>query len=235
MLYRAVLVAASFVAGATQVSALWPLPQNLTEGTTTLRLSPGFHITLGSNIGWNAPLDLYDAIGRTQAHLFTDNLGRLIVGRGASDADSLQSAAYLTELQLSLESGAQVNPITTESQKPLTQRDEAYTLTVPSDGSRATITANSTLGLYRGLTTFQQLWYEYQGTIYAYNTPVQIQDQPAYVSFVMTDPGIIAHSLTALAWSAARHCAQLVRTTYSISESCLTGRQLPGVRHPSHA
>ncbi|KAI0727894.1 N-acetylhexosaminidase [Fomitopsis betulina] len=177
MLYRAVLVAASLVAGTT---ALWPLPQTLTEGTTALRLSPAFHITLGSNIGWNAPLDLYDAIGRTQAHLFTDNLGRLVVGRGASDADSLKSSASLSELQLSLGSGAQVNTITTESQKPLRERDEAYTLTVPSDGSRATITANSTLGLYRGLTTFQQLWYEYQGTVYAINAPVQIQDKPAY-------------------------------------------------------
>lgn len=195
MLYRAVLVAASLVAGATHVSALWPLPQNLTEGTTALRLSPGFHITLGSNIGWNAPLDLYDAIGRTQAHLFTDNLGRLVVGRGASDADSLKSAASLSELQLSLGSGAQVNTITTESQKPPTERDEAYTLTVPSDGSRATITANSTLGLYRGLTTFQQLWYEYQGTVYAINAPVQIQDKPAYVSLVATISGVICRSL----------------------------------------
>ncbi|KZT64170.1 glycoside hydrolase family 20 protein [Daedalea quercina L-15889] len=180
MLPRPVFVAASLLAAASRVSALWPLPQSLSEGSSALRLSPGFHITLGSSLAVDAPFDLYDAIGRTQLALFTDNLGRLVVGRGASDVDAFQGAAYLTELQLSLGSGSTVNSVATEAQKPIGERDEAYTLTVPANGSAATITATSTLGLYRGLTTFEQLWYEYQGTVYAINAPVTIEDEPAY-------------------------------------------------------
>ncbi|KAH9922897.1 N-acetylhexosaminidase [Fomitopsis serialis] len=180
MLHRVIVVAASLLAAASQVSALWPLPQSLSEGTSALRLSPGFHITLAPSIAFGAPLDLYEAIGRTQAYLFTDNLGRLVVGRGASDVAAFETAAYLTELQLALEPGSTVNTITTEAQKPIAERDEAYTLTVPANGSAAIITATSTLGLYRGLTTFGQLWYEYDGTIYAFNTPVEIEDKPAY-------------------------------------------------------
>ncbi|KZT74571.1 glycoside hydrolase family 20 protein [Daedalea quercina L-15889] len=161
------------------VSALWPLPQNLTEGTTALRLSPSFEISISSGIA-DAPQDLYDAISRTITHLFTDKLGRLVVGRGASDVSAFETAAYLPSLTLSLESGSEVLSITAEAQKPLEERDEVYTLTVPSNGTAASIIATSTLGLLRGLTTFEQLWYEYEGTIYAVNTPVEIGDAPAY-------------------------------------------------------
>ena len=173
------LALASFLSVTPLVSALWPLPRSLDEGTTALRLSPNLDIEVSSIA--NPPQDLYDAITRTRTHLFTDNLGRLVVGRGASDVSSFETAAYLSSLTLSLESGSEVLSITTEAQKPLEQRDEAYTLTVPSNGSAALITANSTLGLLRGLTTFEQLWYEYDGTIYAANTPLYVEDSPAYV------------------------------------------------------
>lgn len=179
MLHKAVVVAVSLLAAIARVDALWPLPRSLEEGTSALRLAYGFHITLSPDI-INPPLDLLEAVTRTQTYLFTDNLGRLVVGRGASDVSAFETAAYLSELTLSLEHGSTVLPITTEAQKALGDRDEAYTLTVPSNGSKATITASSTLGLLRGLTTFGQLWYEYDGTIYAVNTPVAIEDSPAY-------------------------------------------------------
>ncbi|TFY54309.1 hypothetical protein EVJ58_g8941 [Rhodofomes roseus] len=163
------------------VSALWPLPQNLTQGNTALRLSGNFDITISPGIS-EPPQDLYDAISRTRSHLFTDDLGRLVVGRGAGDVSTFETAAYLSSLTLSLEPGSSVLSITAEAQKPLEERDEAYTLTVPSNGSVASITATSTLGLLRGLTTFEQLWYEYDGTIYAVNTPIQIEDAPAYIN-----------------------------------------------------
>ncbi|KAF8551870.1 hypothetical protein OG21DRAFT_1486637 [Imleria badia] len=38
-----------------------------------------------------------------------------------------------------------------------------YVSTIPADRGAAVLTANSTLGLYRGLTTFGQLWYYYGG------------------------------------------------------------------------
>ncbi|KAI0927724.1 hypothetical protein AcV5_008183 [Taiwanofungus camphoratus] len=179
MMHKATLVAAAFFALFHSADALWPLPRSLEEGTTALRLSGVFHIAISPDIH-NPPQDLWDAIGRTQQYLFTDNLGRLVVGRGASDVSAFEQASYLSELTLSLAPGSTVLSITEEAQKPLEQRDEAYNLTVPSDGSAATITATSTLGLFRGLTTFGQLWYEYDGTIYAVNTPVTIEDYPAY-------------------------------------------------------
>jgi hexosaminidase len=65
----------------------------------------------------------------------------------------------------------------------LEDRVEAYSLTVPEDGSAATLKASSTLGLLRGLTTFGQLWYEFDDVIYTLETPLQIEDSPAYVCF----------------------------------------------------
>jgi hypothetical protein len=75
---------------------------------------------------------------------------------------------------------------------PLAQRDEAYNLSVPADGSGAVLSARTTLGLFRGLNTFTQLWYYYAGdgddagacagaVVYTLSAPVAIQDSPAYV------------------------------------------------------
>jgi hexosaminidase len=84
-------------------------------------------------------------------------------------------------LELSLVDGAAVKSITEESQKEITSRKENYVLSVPKDDSRAVLTANSTLGLLRGLTTFEQLWYYFDGKIYTLEAPVEIADAPAYV------------------------------------------------------
>jgi len=59
-------------------------------------------------------------------------------------------------------------------------RVEGYTLTIPADGSAASLKANSTLGLFRGLTTFGQFWYDLQGTTYTLAAPFNIVDSPAY-------------------------------------------------------
>ena len=45
-------------------------------------------------------------------------------------------------------------------------------MSIAVDGSTATLTANSTLGLFRGLTTFTQLFYERSGQIYAVEAPI---------------------------------------------------------------
>ena len=77
--------------------------------------------------------------------------------------------------------GAVVNSISSESVKEITNRSETYKLSVPADGSSATLIANSTLGLFRGLTTFSQLWYYYNNEVYTLEAPVQITDWPAFV------------------------------------------------------
>jgi hexosaminidase len=72
-------------------------------------------------------------------------------------------------------------PIAVEARMPLGMRDEAYSLSVPADGSPAVLSANSTLGLFRGLNAFSQLWFTVQRTVYMLGAPVDIQDSPAYV------------------------------------------------------
>lgn len=175
------LALAALVAVACQpVYGLWPQPKSVETGSTTLKLSPFFTIAVS---GLGVPGDVWDAVFRTEAALSKDKLGRLVVGRGASDTASFHKAKTLSKLTLSLEKGAKWTSITSEAQKAPEARDEAYQLTIPSDGSPATLIANSTLGLYRGLTTFGQLWYEHSGTTYTVDAPVKIEDAPAYVCF----------------------------------------------------
>jgi hexosaminidase len=158
--------------------ALWPMPTNIQTGNSTLLLDRGFQIQFS---GGRAPSDLQDAISRTNGFLKNDKLGRLVVGRGSSDAAFFKSAKSLRNLVLSLSSKT-INSISTEATKELTTRDESYELIIPGDGSDATLKANTTLGLFRGLTSFSQLWYTYQNTIYTINVPMDIKDSPAYVS-----------------------------------------------------
>ena len=176
MRFAVALLALAPVGG---VLALWPLPRSLETGTTALKLAPNFDIHVDVQ---HAPSDLSDAVSRTKTHLKTDKLGRLVVGRGSSDSSAIQHAESLPSLQVSLTRGATVRSITAEARLAIESRSEGYSLTVPADGSAATLTANSTLGLYRGLTTFEQLWYQWSGHLYTVEAPITITDSPAYVS-----------------------------------------------------
>lgn len=161
-----------------QVHALWPIPRELTTGSTALRLAPYFNINVDVK---NAPSDLLQAVSQTKSYLQNDKLEALVVGRGASSASEISAAKQISALTISLTPGATVKSISEEAVAEITSRSDEYKLTVPDDGSAATLTANSTLGLYRGLTTFSQLWYYLNGEVYSLETPVQITDYPAYV------------------------------------------------------
>lgn len=161
---------------------LWPIPRSLETGTTLLKLASNFDVKVHIQ---NPPQDLLDAVSRTKGYIQTDKLGRLVVGRGANDSTALQHAKSLPGLSLSLPSGATVRPIAEEAVRAIDSRVEGYTLVVPSDGSSAVLTANSTLGLFRGLTTFEQLWYDLGGVTYTYEAPLKIEnDAPAYVCII---------------------------------------------------
>jgi hexosaminidase len=168
------------------VHALWPQPRNLQTGIDALRLDPSFAIYV--NVP-NSPQDLIDAAERAREYLFTDLLGRLVVGRGADDLSAGRPANVLSNLTLNLLNCASGAPqsIMTEATLPLGSRDEAYSLIVPADGSGAVLSANSTLGLFRGLTTFSQLWYTTNRTVYTLSVPLAIQDSPAYVCLSALD------------------------------------------------
>ncbi|KAF9234700.1 glycoside hydrolase family 20 protein [Melanogaster broomeanus] len=161
----------------TSVLALWPIPTGLSTGTTALTLAPSFNFDVAVS---PAPVDLIAAVAQARYYLENDKLGRLVVGRGVNDTAALKGAKSLPSLKLCLTEGATVDSISAESVKPLGTRSEEYTLTIPDDGSLATLIANSTLGLYRGLTTFGQLWYYYGGVTYSLIAPIDITDAPAY-------------------------------------------------------
>lgn len=159
--------------------ALWPRPQNLTAGNTPLRLAAGFSIEI-SGIP-QVPKDLSDAVTRTTKFLTTDKLQLLVPDRGASLTDAVNSAETLHSLTVTLSSSASsdVKSISEDAVAGLGVADESYTLQVPAGGD-ATLTANSALGLFRGLTTFEQLWFDLGGTTFTLQAPVHIEDAPVY-------------------------------------------------------
>jgi hexosaminidase len=178
MAHRFFLIVAALVS---RTYALWPLPTSLSTGTTALTLASNFDISTSSIC--DPPQDLLDAISRTKAYLRTDQLEALVVGRGASYVSSLQAARSLSSLVLSYDIGWHTGNVTSISQEAMDvieNRVEGYVLDVPEDGSAATIKANSTLGLFRGLTTFGQLWYYFNNITYTVEAPVSIADSPVY-------------------------------------------------------
>ncbi|KAH9885996.1 N-acetylhexosaminidase [Cubamyces lactineus] len=164
---------------ANYVVALWPIPRSISTGTVPLKLSSAFTIHLQAEFS-DPPSDLLSAISRARSRLSSDRFERLVIGRGATDAQAIQSAHVLTSLNLALLPGSPIRSIAEESTRAIDTKSESYELSVPNDLAVATLTANSTLGLLRGLTTFEQLWYDYKGTKYMLNGPVQITDNPAF-------------------------------------------------------
>ena len=154
------------------------MPRDIKTGRTSLVLGANFSIVTQLE---DAPSDLKDAISRTLSYLNNDQLGRLIVGRGALDQPLLSGAHRLTSLCLSLVGPDRPQSIATEAVLPPEKRREEYSLSIPSDGSAATLIANSTLGLFRGLTTFEQLWYSTGDSTYTLEAPISIEDAPAFV------------------------------------------------------
>jgi len=133
---------------ATSALALWPIPRKLSTGSTPLLLSNSFAIDL-SDVE-HPPEDLRHAVARTQVQLKNDKLERLVVGRGAADVLSLADAKTLRKLKVSLgpdfDGTNDLASISEEATKPIEARNEGYNLTIPADGSHATLSASSALG-----------------------------------------------------------------------------------------
>ena len=168
---------------------LWPIPTQITSGSNLVLLSPKF--TFVSNLD-TIPPDLASALIRTKTHLFNDKLGRLTLDRGASDITSSSSTrkhpATLHSLQFfvgethNIPKG--VKDISEEAILKLEDRDEEYSLYLPANGTDAVLRARTTLGILRGLTTFEQLWYTWDDQVYAINAPIEILDRPVYVNLL---------------------------------------------------
>ncbi|KAF7767960.1 CAZyme family GH20 [Agaricus bisporus var. burnettii] len=162
--------------------ALWPRPQKLTTGSTPLRLAPHFSIRF-SDKKQSVPKDLQDAVQRTAQHLKDDKLQALVVDRGASSSAEVHSAKTLSSLTLTFNdassSSKKVKSLSEDATAGIGNQDESYSLQVPEDGN-AVLTASTALGLFRGLTTFGQLWYELDGETYTLQAPINIEDSPKY-------------------------------------------------------
>lgn len=186
---------------------LWPNPSSLSTGSQYVKLAENFNIVFTGE--GRTPEDLDDAMRNTKALVWHDHLERLVVGRGSVDAEALRSSSISTinVLELRLTSGSNnlksiyENTVGVEA----SERDESYRLEVPSDASTATLIANNSvscffnvnrlrscvllmlivsspeqLGLFRGLTTFTQLFYLSEKTVYTFKAPVVISDKPAF-------------------------------------------------------
>jgi hexosaminidase len=170
----------------TSAHAIWPLPRDLQTGTSLLQLSSGFDIHVSRPSSAQSLPDLDAAISRTKHHLHHDKHQRLVEGRGENHRTFLNSAPQLSSLVLSLDTWDGASSIFAETVKPLSDKKEGYTLVLPHDGSPATIKAETSLGLLRGLTSFEQLWNwldgEEDGIVYTSQAPVVINnDSPSYV------------------------------------------------------
>ncbi len=192
-----------------QVSALWPIPRTMSPGDSPVKLSSKFDIHVRFA---NPPADLRAAISRTKSSLFAGQLERLVLGRGSADADLLKDARTLVSLELSLAAGSPVRSIAEETNQPIEAKSESYSLSIPESSASATISANSTLGLFRGLATFEQLWYDYQGIKYTLEGGAEINDGPAFVGTFKHASLAECSRLSAISWVLLRYRSQFVRS-----------------------
>ncbi|KAI0349990.1 N-acetylhexosaminidase [Trametes cingulata] len=159
-------------------SALWPIPRSLSTGTSPLKLSPRFAVRLEIS---TPPADLLSAVSRTRARLQSDRFERLVLGRASADAKTVHAAPVLASLTVSLTAGSPIRTVAEETTQDIDARSESYVLIVTDHPPTATLSANLTLGLLRGLTTFEQLWYSNsQGTKYLLSAPLFVEDAPAF-------------------------------------------------------
>lgn len=189
------------------VSALWPIPSEYTSGDSILWIDNNvkFNYNCDAQVwpertGWqpiytdtcdkneNHPFpspfpfigDSQEivnlAVQRTLATIFNQNFVPWKFNPRNSDFEpALENQQYIQSVTLQL-NGAESQ----QSNQSTSPVDESYTLSVPSSGE-VTITANSSVGLSYGLTTFSQLFFQHtQGGVYTKLAPVEIYDTPKF-------------------------------------------------------
>ncbi|BEJ11092.1 hypothetical protein CspHIS471_0105140 [Cutaneotrichosporon sp. HIS471] len=170
-----------------------PEPTSHSEGNTTLCLHPSFKI----KIEGGSAADLSEAAKTVQ-----DRLSSAPLYLSPTHGSEFSCGGELRSLVLRFTGPAK--PIAVHAQERLEKRieNEAYTLSMPVNGP-AVITAQTSIGLYRGLTTFENLLYSalpgpnngdngHHGNghkdkrgnakkqVYAPFAPYEIKDRPAF-------------------------------------------------------
>lgn len=142
-----------------------PLPTSYTSGHEVICLSPDFEIHYDDSLKTkDLPKDLLEATKRTEARLWSNRHQYLSVPRGAeffASPDLRDGCKHsLQTLNIVIENEGEVGSIMDSATRPAEDRPELerYTLSVPLSGS-AILKAPTALGVLRGLTTFEHLFY----------------------------------------------------------------------------
>jgi hexosaminidase len=137
-----------------------PLPARHTTGNKVICLSPDFSIKFDSHV----PEDLKKAAQRVEKGIWEHEHQYLSVKRGAEFFEEGNGCEYtLSTLEVIVDDhGHHMPSIMDSAVRPAEDRPdlEVYTLSIPL-GDRATIKSPTALGAYRGLTTFENLFYHY--------------------------------------------------------------------------
>lgn len=181
-----------------------PLPTNVTVGSTVTCLSDDFRVVLGQN----PPRDLKDAAARMISRIRKSQHRYLSVEYGAEffqskpgdhgHSNHVKCSDHVSELHLRFTDSGSIAWHATRAVEVRTSDVERYTLSVPANG-RAVATGTTALGMFRALTTFENLWYKIGndgsvdlddsagglqtgsgGIAYAPFAPYDIRDEPLF-------------------------------------------------------
>ena len=135
------------------INSLWPLPNKITQGGANITVAGAYTF-----VATTASPDLDAAFARIRPAIFE---------HGATAAGSLkQLTVTVANVNVPLQLGV----------------DESYVLSIPADGSPATLTAPTVYGAYHGLQTFSQLvqWSFDAKSYNVYLAPIVVTDAPKF-------------------------------------------------------
>ncbi|KAK8146007.1 N-acetyl-glucosamine-6-phosphate deacetylase [Beauveria asiatica] len=178
---------------ASPVAALWPIPIEISTGNKTLFIDKTINITyngapLAYQPGYSPPAGsnftsktiVQGALARSLKAIFDDSYVPWMLHKPGSGFEPQCGPTTYNRVQsLTI---TQTGKDDAHTYKPLAgQRDESYSLNVTIDG-RASIQANSSVGVMRGLETFSQLFFKHSagGAWYTTRAPVIIADAPKF-------------------------------------------------------
>ncbi|KAJ5772732.1 Beta-hexosaminidase subunit alpha/beta [Penicillium paradoxum] len=178
-----------------RVAAVWPAPQSLTKGNSTVWLAEDFRVSYNNeDIPQSTGADesiptissveiIKAAVQRTRESIFTSSIVPWkFHPRNELDQfeppSSGKAKTYIRRLQIT-----QTTEDSDSTFKPLAGAiDETYNLTIGLDGAASIVAASST-GVLRALETFTQLFYSHsiKGVgVYSNLVPVHVHDEPKF-------------------------------------------------------
>lgn len=184
------------------VSALWPIPSQYSSGDSVLWIDGNVEVNYNLNsevcldkkrwqklqtdicvkkdsnpFAYSPSQDIVNiAVQRTLITIFQQNFVPWKFNPRNTNYEPTQNGEQCIRSITLQQNAADPTNIT----KATSSVDESYTLSVPLSGE-VTITANSSIGISYGLTTFSQLFFQHsQGGVYTKLAPVEIYDKPMF-------------------------------------------------------